>query len=429
MNIRKFITNSYEKLFSTGFFHIFGSNVINKILAFISSICVVRFVSKAEYGIYTAALNKLSFFIIFTGAGMVYAILQLCSENAKNKEKNMQIYSYGSSIAVKFNIFLAGVIVMFSYLLNDSVEGSNYLLRLLAFIPLFEIVNELQRTYFRSRLNNKVYSYANTICSICVVAFSLVGAYFFQVKGIIIGRYLASFISSIIIYFFLRGPVVLRYKYDTINFDKTIVNKIAFISLINAGLSQVLYLFDILIIGDVMGQAEAVADYKIAIIIPSALIFIPSAICTYIYPYFSYNINNKKWLVKSFKTLMLSLGLFNMVITIVMIVMAPWIIETFFGKEYIMAVPMFIVSSINYFFSGTFRLISGNLLVTQRKLKFNFIVALISGGVNIISNYILVTKFGAIGAAYTTLIISIITGIVCTIYFYYCIRSKKDEER
>ena len=49
--MRNRIAEYGKKLFSTGFFHIFGSNVINKILSFASGILLVRILTKSEYGI------------------------------------------------------------------------------------------------------------------------------------------------------------------------------------------------------------------------------------------------------------------------------------------------------------------------------------------------------------------------------------------
>ena len=62
-DIEKAKTETFQKLlprintlFKTGFFHIFGSNVINKILAFLSSVILVRILTKTEYGAFTYAI-------------------------------------------------------------------------------------------------------------------------------------------------------------------------------------------------------------------------------------------------------------------------------------------------------------------------------------------------------------------------------------
>ena len=61
----KSIGKKAESLKTTGFFHIFGSSVINKIIAFLSNIIIVRIISKAQFGEYSYALNIVSFVLLF----------------------------------------------------------------------------------------------------------------------------------------------------------------------------------------------------------------------------------------------------------------------------------------------------------------------------------------------------------------------------
>ncbi len=59
-----------KTLLRTGFFHIFGSSVINKIIAFLSSVVLVRILTKAEYGVFTYAWNIYSIILILNGMGI-----------------------------------------------------------------------------------------------------------------------------------------------------------------------------------------------------------------------------------------------------------------------------------------------------------------------------------------------------------------------
>ena len=49
------VKNIKEHLYNTGFVHVFGSDVINQMFAFISGILLVRIMSKTEYGVYSYA--------------------------------------------------------------------------------------------------------------------------------------------------------------------------------------------------------------------------------------------------------------------------------------------------------------------------------------------------------------------------------------
>ena len=70
MNIKEQkILPQIKKLFSTGFFHIFGGNVINKVITFVSGIILVHLLSKPEYGVFTYAWNIYGIVFLFSGMG------------------------------------------------------------------------------------------------------------------------------------------------------------------------------------------------------------------------------------------------------------------------------------------------------------------------------------------------------------------------
>ena len=100
------ILKNLKILFRTGFFHIFGSNVINKIIGFLSSIILVRLLTKAEYGIFTYSWNIYSILILAIGLGMESAVLQICSEKTGDDEFCKKATSYGAKIGFGFNCLL-----------------------------------------------------------------------------------------------------------------------------------------------------------------------------------------------------------------------------------------------------------------------------------------------------------------------------------
>ena len=87
-NIVNLIKKIASKLGNTGFFHVFGSTAINKIIGFASGIVLVRLISKSEYGVYSYAYNLLTFFMIACGFGAVSGILQMWKK--KNSFMPMQ---------------------------------------------------------------------------------------------------------------------------------------------------------------------------------------------------------------------------------------------------------------------------------------------------------------------------------------------------
>lgn len=413
-----------QKLFTTGFFHIFGSSVLNKIIVFFSNIIVVRIISKVDFGIYTYALNIVSFVLIFTGLGMVTGTFQLCSEFVEDEEKQNRIYKYGSSVGIKFNILLSFIIVCIAMFFNFPIKGQSEMLLLMCLNPVFLIVFEFQQIYLRAKLRNQEFSYGTTINTLAITIGSVVGALLLNTKGLVIGRYVAYVATIIAMFVFFKSP----FYFGRVNLEQELkrsLYKISIVSMANNGISELLYLLDIFILGLVAADESMIASYKVATVIPSACIFIPMAIVTYIYPFFASHKNDYDWTIKSYKKLLKILGLGNMSISIFLIIFAELIIKIVYGEQYLDATLCFRILSLNYFFSGTFRIISGNLLVTQRKLTFNLIVNIVSGIVNVAGNLILIPVLYSTGAALTTLFVVLVSSVMSTTYYVYIIKNNK----
>jgi len=421
------IKMEFKRLLNTGFFHIFGSNVINQILIFLSGIIIVRFISKSDYGVYSYSLNILSFFTIALGMGMNSGVLQLCSENIKKPVIRDSIYNYGARVGILFNLAISAAIILIALIIKLPVNGANQILLSLSLIPFLDGIREMQYVYFRSTLDNKNYAYANTLSTVLIVTLSVLGSIVFQVEGLIIGKYIASTVTVALVFCSLKCKLPkLHSRLD--KEIKKVLYKISIISMCNNGISNLLYLMDIFLIGLIIKTPDIIADYKVATVIPTALQFIPSAICVYIFPMFSMHKDENLWIRNKSQKVFLYMFAMNFIITAILIIFAPLIISIIFGSQYLNAVAPFRVLSLSYFFVGTFRVLSGNLLVTQRKLVFNLIMTIAAGTVNIIGNIILINEFGSLGAAYTTLFVTSISGIISTVYYFRIIRHIENDK-
>ena len=74
-------------IYQKGLVHIMGSGLLNKVFTFIGNVFVVRFLTKREYGIFGYADNIMTFFLILNGMGIIYGMLQFCSEQRPEEEK------------------------------------------------------------------------------------------------------------------------------------------------------------------------------------------------------------------------------------------------------------------------------------------------------------------------------------------------------
>lgn len=295
----------------------------------------------------------------------------------------------------------------------------------IAFLPGVMLVHEMQGTYLRTELRNKEYAVSNTFTTVSVFVLSCVLSWLFSVKGLIAAKYIAFILAIIFtawrfkVYYPIKNQVHL--ERDTIKAFWGISG----ISMLNNGLSRLMYLLDIFVLGIVLPDSTLIASYQVATNIPTALAFIPAAIVIYIYPYFAKHKEDKKWVLKKYTQVTIALGFGCFVIAVVMVVFAPWIIRLVFGEAYLDAVPAFRILSVSFAVSSPFRTLAGNILVTQRRLKFNLFVAILSSAFNTVLNVLFIQEAGAVGAAYATLITAIISSILNVWYLIAILKTKK----
>lgn len=416
--------NKLKMLFSTGFFHVFGGNVLNKILVFLSSVIVVRILSKQEYGIFTYSWNIYSIIILLSGLGIASGLLQICSEKGGEKEFSRTVLEYSVKQGIKVNGLL-GILLLSLALFAPLKEGADILLLMLCLLPIIQILYDLFICYLRSQKRNQEFVRLTVINTISILLVSVCCTLFFKEKGLIIGYYVAYMITNLYAIIVLKIPLF-RWEKE-IELEPQIKHslfKISFISMCNNGLSRLLYLLDVFVIGIIVANESVLASYKVGTMIPAALSFIPLSLMTYVYPYFAERQQDKEWCWKRYKQIVVYFGLFNLLICLFLFIFAPWIVSTFFGTQYHDSVIIFRVLSLNYFISATFRIVSGNLLVTQRKLKFNLMVACITSTVNVIADVFLIYFYGSMGAAIATVVVTLLSSVLSTTYLIYTLNKR-----
>ncbi|WP_277601160.1 flippase [Thermotoga sp. Ku-13t] len=405
-----------EFLLKNGFFHIFSSQVINKIAQFALSVVVVRFLSKSDYGAWAYASNILSFFLLMSGIGVNSGLLQYAS-SSKNLDEKLSYFKYSLKVGGVVNSLIALVTFLVALFVKLPVEGSNEVLRYLALFPVTSILFELIQIFLRADLKNKQFSLLTNINTSAYFLFTLILGYFFSLNGIVLSRYL-SYIVSIIFGLYFS-------KYCWQSFGKVQEIKapkrkefltFSFVSALTNSISSILYLIDTLIVGMIIRSNVAVAAYKTATLVPFSLNFIPLSVMTFAYPYFAMYKEDKTKIQFYYKKMIRSLFLINLLISSTLFIFAPQVIRLLFGPNYGDAILPFRVLSIGYLVAGTFRIPSGNVIASLGKVKVNLFNSIVSGTSNVVLDILLIKHYGSVGAAVATVIVFIISSFISTSY-------------
>lgn len=413
-----------KSLLKKGLLQIFSANIINKVVQFITVAALARIISSTEMGEFSYAQNIISFVLLLEGAGVTTGILQYCSISKDENEKKA-IFRYGISIGIAVNAILSIGVLVYAIFgsLPDHYEGSRVPLMLLSCVPIFSVVFNAIQSYLRSTLRNTQFSILTTFNTIVYFVATVVLSMLMGVNGLILGMYLAYFSTVILGAWFIRKDILKPVNIVDSDFDKLKFLRYSIITVLTNAMSQILYLLDVQLIGVfTAGDPSVLASYKFATTIPFNLMFIPTSIMVFAYPYFAQNRKNKEWLSQKIKQLTKSLLLVNVIIGVLGIVFSKFIITVVFGKQYIDAVACFNVLMIGYVVAGTFRIPYGNIISSLGLVKYNLINAAFSGIANVILDVIFIKKYGSIGAAYATLIVFIISSVIHYIFIKKAIK-------
>lgn len=421
----------WRTLLSTGFFSIAGSTVINRILSFMSGILVVRILSKADYGVYAYAYNILNIAILFNGLGFASAFIQLCSEPG-GRAKEIQLERWGFIGGGFFDLLLSAGIFLWATLVPEDMPGTRMLLQVCALFPIPQFVFDMQSSALRAQLRNDEYALSNMTNTACVVAGTLAGAFLAGSVGLLVGRVLGTLASVICVRARLRVPLLLCLppgysegqdaqlsRAELIDYAKIAVS-----SALANGISSFTYLIGTFMLGRLLADPLEVASYEAASAIPVALNFVPVTVMTYAYPYFARHKDDLAWVRRNYaRILALSFVGFG-IITLVCVIGAPWIVSLMYGDQYLSSVPAFRVLAIGSWIGATFRIVSGNLLVTQRLVFANLVGTTLTVASILAFNVILVPSMGSLGSAIAQTVGLSISGMFNTIVFGIKIRSK-----
>lgn len=415
MDIIKSIKERSRTLLQTGFFHIFGAETLNKILATVLGIVLVRILSKPEYGVYAFANSIIAVAIAFNGLGMTSAILQICSELSEKKDEAKKVFAYGYIWGVIVDIVIGLCVILLAAVFPLAIQGSNTLLAIYSFYPLCILLCAIKQMQLRVNFENKAYAYSTNLQTVLLVVFSIAGAFFFEAIGLVIGQELAYFVTYV--YLCNKYPARIKeYRRNIDSFKKKDIWKIALISAFNNGLSFALTLLGTQMIGVIVASDELVASYQVATLIPFGLLFVPGAVATYIYPYFAKNKDNKVWTVATYKRVQIGCLLLSTLITVLMEITAQPLCLLIFGESYLDAVAPLRILMIGFWFACSFRQVAGNLLVTQRKLTFNAVISIVSILICALAGIVLIPTYGTIGAALSydvAMILGAIANVTC----------------
>lgn len=425
---KKTIVSEINTLKSRGFISFVLSSSISRAISFLSIMFLARILSKSDYGLLSYIDNIRNYVLILNGLGFSNVILRYCAQS-ENLSKNKGYLHISLVIGTIFDvIIIIGSILFFTYLSFDYPEANQYLLHL-ALFPLFMYIFESLQMYFRATFKNKLFSLITVVYSVLMISLQITLGYFFDIIGIIYGRYLAVLISLIIasmLYFRKYRTSSITIYPDRKEIKKMILLGLSFLV---AGASSTMIVYnETLVVSRFTLDRVILADYKAATLILQISYFFINSIVLFIFPYFVKNRLNILWIKRNFTKLTKYLIIFMLPLHLGLYLFMNFIILIIFGESYLTAVPFARLILVSSLIQTIFRMPLGNVLIAIGKEKANLVINLVSLIIHFALLYYLTTIYSVYGALIATMIVYFLSSIIMFIVLYgYMKESGKNE--
>ncbi len=420
------IKQDIAKLKNKGFFDILFGGTSSKMVAFLSSIVIVRLVSKSDYAVLGYADNIYSYIILFSGAGMASAVLKYCVQ--EDESKNVAYYSLAFKWGTLFQILLIIVPIIVVSFVDLPFDGTQVILYSLIPYGFLNYWVCLFQSFLRTRFENRKYAISGFVQVALTFGLSVAAVLSVGIIGVSVARFIAM-VVSIAIFIPTLTTYFRKHKEHYVLSSKEIrlFLELAISLLVSNVFSMIMPYNEMLLVNNILKNEVITANYKVATLIPSQLPFVTSTLIVYFFPLLARRESNSEtwsYVCKIGKyTFML-----NLVITIIGCALTPWIITLAYGKEYSDISFLSIIIWWSFFLNAGFRMLPMNVLPALGYARANMVVAAISAVILLALDYITLITIGLYGAVVSRMVVNFVSGLCYWIYLYRkCIKkySKK----
>lgn len=407
------IVKKLQSLYKRGFFHIFAGGICSKLVAFVSSIVIVRLVDKEAYAALAYADNIYSYVTLVAGLGMASAVLKYSM--GENRDKNDSFYRFSMVYGTLFQVVLLVLIsIVVSKVDVPFKETSALLYSLLPYGFLYYWALLLQ-SFFRTELKNNRYAQFSFLQILLVFILTVLGIKIAGVGAVPFARTIAL-VLVIAVY---GRPFFQRVWHANLqSLEKSEIRgfmAMAISLLVSNIFSMIMPLNETFLVNNMIADEVATANYKVANLIPSQLPFVTSSIVIYFFPILAKEQDKKKVWNRA-KQIGRNVFLLIMFISLVGFIITPFIIRFVYGSKYDDARVISGILWIVYGLNAGMRMMPMNILPAVGCVKYNVILSMLSCIIHLVLDFIFIKSLGIYGAAFATGIVYLVSGVL---YWYY----------
>ncbi|WP_313502609.1 oligosaccharide flippase family protein [Kaistella carnis] len=407
----KSLQNFISDFFKNKGQHIFLSLLIAKICAFAGSLFIIRILPESEFGTISIVASVFAIFAPFSGFGSQQSLLRFGSIIDDLSEK-ISLSKYLLKQGLIYQLLLSGLFLGIAFFYVDKYEDIFYIFLLFGFRLIgFYFLNHIQAE-FRVFGNNRGFARLTNVVNVLGVILLLLLSYFYGLKGYLIAIAFTPFLALL----WFRKEQYISIS-ETFSFEKKDLWKYGFYASGTALISDTLFSADVLMLSFLLNES-AVANYKVAILIPANITFLALTFMQSDFPVLAKNYKNRDFLkgyVLNYYKIFIPLAF---IIFLVGFVFKSQLLTVVFSERYADNTFSFVVLLGAFCANMLLRNLYGNLLSAVGMMKMNTIISVLTLILLVIFSFILVSKYGVTGMAVSLSLSMFFGGIMLAFSFY-----------
>ena len=407
----KGLRNFIGDFFSNKGQHVFLSLLIAKICAFLGSLFIIRILPENEFGTISIVASVFAIFIPFSGFGSQQSLLRFGSMSNDSMEKE-KLSNYLLKQGFIYQLLLSGLFIFVSLFFISKYEDIFYIFLLFTIRLIgFYFLNHIQ-SQFRIFGNNRAFAKITNVVNLSGAVLLLVLSYYFGLKGYLIAIAITPFIA-----FFWFKKEYLNSVVENFSFSKKEIWNYGLHAAGTALLSDTLFSADVLMLSFLMNET-AVANYKVAILIPANITFVALTFMQSDFPVLAKNYRNRNFLTSYITNYYKIFIPISLLIFLVGFIFKTEILYLFFSERYSDNSWVFVILLGGFSLNMLFRNLYGNLLSAVGMMKMNTAISILTLMMLVLFSFVFVEKFGIEGMAFSLTLSMFIGGFLLLFSFY-----------
>ncbi len=392
---------------------LFGEKILRMVVGLFVGVWIARYLGPEQYGLFSYAQSFVGLFTAIATLGLDGIVVR---ELVKDENRS------GELIGTAFGLKLMGAVAVLGLLavavnVTDNDRTTNILIFIIASATIFQSFNVVD-FYFQSRVESRYVVYANMIA---LLISSIIKITLIMIEAPLVAfAWVVLFDSFVLacgyVYFYLKNS---EFGIEKLKFYRSTAVELLRDSwpLILSGIVISIYMkIDQVMIKEMI-DSEAVGQYAAAVRISEAWYFIPMVISSSLFPAIirAKEISEALYYERLQKLYDLMVWM-AIAIALPMTFLSDWVIRVLYGDAYHEAGRVLMV----HIWAGVFVFLgvaSGKWLVSENLQIFSSINTSIGAVINILLNYVFISKIGIEGAAWATLISYFVAAYLSLLFF------------